>query len=172
MAPASNKRLDCIIHAVADLPASCRAHLVIAGSASPEQELDLLRRVPESLRGRVHVFANRAHEEMHTLYQSADVFAHAALREPFGIVFLEAMACGLPVAAHQFEVTSWIVGPGGATVDMQTPAALTSLLVRWHANPGLRHELGALARERAVCVFAPDKIVPLYQQMYQTIRDR
>ncbi len=148
MAPASNKRLDFIIEAVAGLPAECEAHLLIAGSANPEQERDLVRRVPDSLRGRIHVFANRAHEDMPELYHAADVFAHAALREPFGIVFLEAMASGLAVAAHDFAVTRWIVGPGGATIDMQTPGGLTSLLASWRAQPNLRQELGMAARAR------------------------
>jgi glycosyltransferase involved in cell wall biosynthesis len=47
---------------------------------------------------------------MPALYQSADVFMHLSKEEAFGNVFLEAMACGLPVVAGNSSRIRWIVG--------------------------------------------------------------
>ena len=44
--------------------------------------------------------------------QIADVFAHAALREPFGIVFIEALACGTPVVSSRRGALPEIVRHG------------------------------------------------------------
>jgi glycosyltransferase involved in cell wall biosynthesis len=44
------------------------------------------------------------------LYRSADVFLHLSKEESFGNVFVEAMACGIPVVAHDSPRSRWLVG--------------------------------------------------------------
>ena len=74
------------------------------------------------------------HGEMPALYASASVFALPTLREPFGLVFLEAMAFGLPCVGTKVEavpemiedgVTGYVVPPGDAAA---LSVALRSLL--------------------------------------------
>jgi glycosyltransferase involved in cell wall biosynthesis len=101
------------------------------------------------------------------LYQVADVYAHAATREPFGIVFLEAMASGLPLVGHPWDVTRWILGEAGETVDMTVPGALREVLGRWRERPEERAVLAARARRRAVDQFSAASLVPKYLAMYE-----
>lgn len=167
LAGRSHKRLDWVVREVAAVPA---AHLLVAGQAATA-DVAAFERISRPLLGnRLHLKTNVPPSEMPALYPAADVFAHAALREPFGLVFLEAMACGLPVVAHQFPVTRWIVGDAGEIVDMESVGALTAVLRRWQAQPAERLEFARRARARAVTEFAPAGIVPRYRRLYAEIR--
>ena len=161
-----NKRLDWVVEEVARLPGDAPAELVVLGQSSPAELRDFLRRSRARLGERVHAVSSVPREQMPRWYQATDVFVHAALREPFGIVFLEAMSSGLPVVAHGFPVTEWIVGEGGEIVDMTAPGAAAAVLARWRRDPALRLAAGERARERALRVFATEHVVPLYQRAY------
>ncbi len=97
------KGFDTVIEALTTVPS---AELVIAGGP-PRAELDT---VPEACRllklaadlgvaERVSLYGSVARAEMPALLRSADVVACTPWYEPFGIVPLEAMACGVPVVA-------------------------------------------------------------------------
>ena len=47
------------------------------------------------------------------LYQAADVFLQCSKDEPFPLVFLEAMACGRPIVAHDVPRVRWFIGDDG-----------------------------------------------------------
>ena len=53
-----------------------------------------------------------AHNELVNLYNKADVFVFPSMFDTFGLVILEAMACGLPVAAYDVPSPSDIVQNG------------------------------------------------------------
>ena len=140
-----NKRLDWIAAEIARLGPTAEIHLVLCGQATPSQEQQV-RMASADLGGRLHLFPNVAPERMPELFQAADVFAHAALREPFGIVLIEALASGLPVVGHRFPVTQWIIGDGGVSVDMTARGELAAVLTLWKENPSVRLELSRAAR--------------------------
>jgi glycosyltransferase involved in cell wall biosynthesis len=168
-APESNKRLDWVVSEVTSLGPRSETHLLLAGQASP----DHVRRIAELCRPlgkRAHLFPNTPADRMPDLYRAADAFAHAALREPFGIVFLEALSSGLPAVGHNFPVTAWIIGAGGTSVDMTRPGELAGTLDRWRWDPNLRRDIGAAGRDRAMSTFTADRIVPLYRKLYATVR--
>jgi glycosyltransferase involved in cell wall biosynthesis len=167
-----NKRLDWLVREVAALPADARARLVLAGQASPEDFARFEAGARPVLGDRLHLLRNLPREEVSRLYQAADAYAHAAIREPFGIVFLEAMASGLPIVGHVWEVTRWIIGDAGETVDMSQPGALAETLRRWSSDPARRRLVGEAARRRAMEHFSPARIVPLYESMYASVEAR
>jgi glycosyltransferase involved in cell wall biosynthesis len=99
------------MRAVASIP---RAYCVIAGDGPLRSEVDRL--AADLLEGRFlrGVFA---HESMPTLYRSADVFLHTAIGESFGNVYIEALASGTPIVAHDYEITRWILEDKARLVD-------------------------------------------------------
>jgi glycosyltransferase involved in cell wall biosynthesis len=99
------------VRAVAAIP---DAVLVVAGDGAQRDEVDAL--AADLMPGR---FVRRSvpRDDMPLLYRCADVFLHLTLDEPFGNVYAEAMATGLPVVAHDNEVTRWICGEHGMLVD-------------------------------------------------------
>ena len=113
-----SKRIEVGIKAVSHIP---DAHLVVAGNGPLRQELDTIAR--ELLPDR---FTNISvsQEKMPELYQCADVFLHLSKDESFGNVFLEAMASGLPIVAHDSPRTRWIVGDDEFLLDTEDSKAI------------------------------------------------
>jgi glycosyltransferase involved in cell wall biosynthesis len=68
-------------------------------------------------------------------YALADVFVLASLREGFGLVFLEALAAGVPVVAHDYEVSRYVLGEQGHLIDLSKPGALKRALEKLLAEP-------------------------------------
>ena len=85
-----SKRVKAGIEAVSKLP---NAHLVVAGDGPLREEIDA--QAAQLLPGRFSRLSV-SQQRMPILYQSSDVFLHLSRDEPFGIVFLEAMASAFP----------------------------------------------------------------------------
>ncbi|MFC3594276.1 glycosyltransferase family 4 protein [Novosphingobium piscinae] len=113
-----SKRVLDGIRAVAQLD---RAHLVVAGDGPLRTEAENLAQ--QQLPGRFSRLSLSA-ADMPALYRSADALLHMSLAESFGNVFVEAMACGLPVVGHDSPRLRWIVGDTAFLCDTRDPAAL------------------------------------------------
>ena len=96
---ARNKDVPTLVRALALLE---HGSLVIAGTG-PEQEevLDLCYQLLGARRYRF--LGTIPHQQMPPLYRSADLFVLPSRVEPFGLVALEAMACGTPAIAAAAE---------------------------------------------------------------------
>ncbi len=80
--------------------------------------------------------------ELPRIYSAADVFVFPGRSETFGLVMLEAMACGTPVAAYPVAGPLDVVGRshGGVLNDDLREAALqASALLRSDAIERARH---------------------------------
>ncbi|MBB4211907.1 glycosyltransferase involved in cell wall biosynthesis [Rhodothalassium salexigens DSM 2132] len=69
---------------------------------------DLQRRYPE-----VRFLGVRQGEDLARIYASSDVFVFPSKTDTFGLVMLEALASGIPVAAYRVPGPLDVVGPGG-----------------------------------------------------------
>lgn len=87
-------------------------------------------------------------EELPSLLAQATVFALPTLAEPFGIAFLDAMACGVPCVGTRHEAIPEIVRDGvtGLLVPPGDPAALAGALQRLLADPAFARAMGARGR--------------------------
>ncbi|UZK67728.1 glycosyltransferase family 4 protein [Sphingomonas sp. M1-B02] len=119
-----SKRVIEGIHAVARVPG---AHLVVAGDGALRNRVS--EEANQHLPGRFTRLTVSA-AEMPALYNSADVFLHMSLLESFGNVFVEAMACGLPIVGHDTPRLRWIVGDREQLCDTESPDALHQALER------------------------------------------
>ena len=90
------------------------ARLVVAGDGPLREECDTLGR--ERL-GEGYRRLTLTGPEMPDLYRSADCLLHLSRAEAFGNIYIEAAACGLPVVAHDNELTRWILGADGFFAD-------------------------------------------------------
>jgi len=139
------KRIDLIAAAFRDLPAD---HLIIAG-AGPETE-----RIRAAAGPNVEFVGEVPRERLRTLFQSAQAFVFAA-EEDFGIVPVEAQACGTPVLAlrrggaiETVRDADNAAAPTGLFFDEQSAAAIAAAVRRFEAlAPGI---LGAACRANAM----------------------
>jgi D-inositol-3-phosphate glycosyltransferase len=117
------------------------------------------------LRGRV------GRDAMPGLLRSADVVVCAPWYEPFGIVPLEAMACGVPVVATAVggQIDSVVHGRTGLHVPPRDPAALAAALRELLDDPRRRAEYGAAGRQRARQRFDFDRIAAATLAVYDDV---
>jgi alpha-1,6-mannosyltransferase len=143
--PAKEKNLEVLIDAVQRLGDPYVLVLVGAGAGLPAEE-----RV-------ISLPYERDPRVVARLIASADAFVHANDREPFGLIVLEALACGVPVvgvrAGGGAETVDESVGELADTADPDDFAAAVEAL--------FARDLDALceaARARAVARFAWDRV--------------
>lgn len=107
-------------------------------------------------------------------YHAADVFALSSVMrsEAFGIVQLEAMACGKPIINTQLDSGVTFVSPhgvSGLTVTPADAAALSEGVNQLLDQPDRRAQLGEGARQRVAQDFTVEKMVQRTFQLYQDV---
>ena len=87
-------------------------------------------------------------DRMPDLFAQATVFTLPTLREPFGIAFLDAMACGVPCVGTDIEAVPEIVADGqtGLLVPPKDDVALCDALLSLLADPPRRRTMGEVGR--------------------------
>jgi glycosyltransferase involved in cell wall biosynthesis len=145
------KRVDVLLDGFALLAARCpsKVHLLIAGGHDVPMEARI-RRMGLADRVTVTGFLH-PDRELPLAYHAADILASASECEGQGLVFLEGMACGLPVvAADKYAVRDTVLdGRTGFLFPPGDAEALAAHLLRLTENPELRADLSANAVEHA-----------------------
>ncbi len=169
------KGIDDVIRALADVP---RAELVIAGGPTREclpedpearrlsdvaAEVGVLDRV--TLRGRL------GRDEVAALLRSADVVVSTPWYEPFGIVPLEAMACGAPVVASAVGglIDTVVHQATGLHVPPREPTSIAEALNCLLTQPGRRIALGAAGAQRAHGRYGWPRVADHTLEVYQRL---
>lgn len=157
-----SKRVAEGIRAVAELP---DAHLVCAGDGPERAAIDAL--AAQLLPGRFTRLTATA-ADMPLLYRSCDAFLHLSLDEPFGNVYVEALACGLPVVAHDSARTRWIVGEDQFLCDSKSTPVLAAAVSRALAAK----DTGVAARQARARQFAWPNVAAQYRAFLQDVVER
>jgi len=154
--------------------------LVVAGGPD-ERELDgdphvrLLRAAAAELgvADRVRFVGRVGRADVPALMRSADVVACVPWYEPFGIVPLEAMACGVPVvgAAVGGLLDSVVDGVTGLLVPPRDPVATAAALNRVLGDESLRLRLGRAAAEHVATRFGWPRVAELTETVYTQLAD-
>ncbi|MGC4757797.1 glycosyltransferase family 4 protein [Micromonospora trifolii] len=123
--------------------------------------------------GRVHRHGWAGHAELPTLLNEMDVLAMPSvevvqrntlpwigipLREQFGRVLVEAMACGVPVVGSDVGEIPYVVGDAGLVFPAGDVSALAARLARLRDDPALAGQLANRGLARAGAEFGWDRI--------------
>ncbi|CAL9346035.1 glycosyltransferase [Streptomyces sp. enrichment culture] len=114
-----------------------------------------------------------AGDEVPALLRSADVVVCPADYEPFGIVPLEAMACGVPVVASAVGgQLDTVADPGtGRLVPPRDPRALARAVAGLLADPAARAACGAAGRRRVLSRYGWDRVAAATEAAYCEVLD-
>jgi 1,2-diacylglycerol 3-alpha-glucosyltransferase len=105
-------------------------------------------------------------------YYAADVFVLASLREGFGFVYVEALAAGLPVIAHDHNVARYVLGEHGTFGDLQYPGVLSRLLLellRETVTDSKRSEAREYARRRFDWSTVADDYIGMFEMAAKSL---
>ncbi|HEY4625476.1 MAG TPA: glycosyltransferase [Blastococcus sp.] len=149
----ARKGLLDLLDAVGRLPDDAvTLHLVGDPDAEPAYAARVRARLAApDLTGRVVVHGPVTVAEVAAFYAAADVFALASSREPYGTVYGEAMATGLPVVGYAAGNLPHLARDDeeGLVVPAGNVTALAAALRRLAEDDALRTRLGAAAARRA-----------------------
>ncbi|MFZ0118644.1 MAG: glycosyltransferase [Pseudonocardiaceae bacterium] len=166
------KGVETTIRALAEVAG---AELIIAGGgdAIADAELARLAGVAQAcaVRDRVHLVGQIARDEVPALLRSADVVVSVPWYEPFGMVPLEAMACGVPVVASAVggHLDTVLDGRTGALVPPRDPAALAQRLRELLADPARLAAIGSAAATRARSRYGWGRIASETELLYRRV---
>jgi len=143
--------------------------IVVVGTGWMQKYYDAY--IPLTLRHRVEFAGYVSPEELPKYYQQADVYCSPATgNESFGIVLLEAMACGRPVVASDIEGYRSVVADtvDGVLVPPKNPEALAQAIISLVNNPEQRKTMGQAGRKKAEKYSwknVVDQLEPIYQEL-------
>jgi phosphatidylinositol alpha-1,6-mannosyltransferase len=134
------------------------ARLVMAGDGD---DVGRLRRLAErcGVAASVQFTGFIRRSELRDLYGRASVFAMPSRGEGFGIVYLEAMAHGLPCVGSTHDAAGDIIQDGvtGFLVRQDDPDTIADRLTRLLSDAGLRDRMGRAGRERQRSEFSYER---------------
>ncbi len=159
------KRTDLLIESVALLPES-RPFLLLAGADGPDG--DAIRSLATARLGQRWSWRSVPANVMPWVYRAADRFALFSEGEGFGLAFVEALAAGLPVLAHDDPTTRYVVGDAGLLREVKDAASARDALRELLAAPtdlaSGRARIGAV-RSR----FSWDLVRPRYVELFRRV---
>jgi glycosyltransferase involved in cell wall biosynthesis len=161
------KRPDLALEAVARL-GDLGAHLLVVGGGEDEPAL-LAQAARLGIAERVHFAGAVGHDGLPDHLRAADVLVSSSDLESFGLVLIEAMACGLPVVSTDLPGTRVVVRDGetGFLVRRGDPAAIAGGIRR--ALGGDRAALGAAGRADCERRFAWPRVVEAVERVYREV---
>ena len=138
---------------------------VIAGEGELTGQLKKLAR--NCMLKNVHFIGHVGYAQLRALYSAADVTVVPSRREPFGLVAVEALACGCPVVAtNQGGLPDIINDEVGALVDVDDPVALATAIQAeiFRCDRDIRRKYAA---KYAVENFAQSPLIKTLVEIYE-----
>ena len=166
------KGFDTVLRALVGVP---DAELIIAGGPAADElagdpEAARLTRLAErfGVADRVRLVGAVARPDVPALLRSADLVVCTPWYEPFGIVPLEAMACGVPVVASAVGgfLDTVVDGATGTLVPPRRPDRLAAAMRRLLAEPFWREAYGTAGVDRARSRYSWDRIAAATLAVY------
>ena len=112
-----------------------------------------------------------ANDDMPRLYNEMDILLFPTVREGFGLVAAEAMACGLPVVCTDCSALPELVdeGQGGFRIPLGSVGMFSDAINELASDREQRERFGVYNRRKIIEHFAFAKMVAGYDQLFRRI---
>ena len=124
-------------------------HLVLTGDASGAYHLRLVRLVEQLGIGNRVQFTGEITDDLPLLFNLAEAFVLISRYENFGLVLLEAMACGTPVITSAIDDIDDVVGTAAVRVSPTDVDAISEAMIAVLDSAELRADLAARGLDQA-----------------------
>lgn len=116
--------------------------------------------------GRIH-----GDRDLVEMYRKHDALLFPSRHEGFGLVLIEAMACGLPVIAATNSAIPEVVEDGrtGILCPTDDVGAFVDACRRLALEPQLGRRMGEAGRRRVQALFSEDIVIPQYLSLYESL---
>jgi glycosyltransferase involved in cell wall biosynthesis len=148
------------------------AHLVIVGDGPDAPAVE--KRANElGVRNRVHMLGQVSDAEKYAALSVADAFVTASQHEGFGLVFLEAMAFGLPVLCYDRggQTDFLVTGETGQVVKLNDQEAFVRAMIELHRDHEARERQGRHNRQLVENYFI-DTCAARYEHIFSAAIER
>jgi glycosyltransferase involved in cell wall biosynthesis len=141
--------------------------LVVLGTGTREQEAAIRAGIDPQFSSRVHLVGFQQHSE--DWFAGFDLMLHGARKEAFGLVLVEAMACGVPPVASAVGGIPDIVQDGvcGRLVPAADAQALAAAALELLAKPDTLARMSAAAVRRTHDEFNLETYARRYHALYR-----
>ncbi len=114
------------------------------------------------------------YHEIHRMYNLADLFVLPSIstrmwKEQFGMVLIEAMACGVAVVSTHSGSIAEVVGDAGVLVHPNDPGPLSSALIELLRDDEKRRALGGRGRERVESRFNARRVSERIGELFEAL---
>jgi glycosyltransferase involved in cell wall biosynthesis len=159
------KGIQYVLKAIFEL-ADADISLTIVGTGNYETHLK--RKCEEyGLQDVVNFYGYCPNEKLPMLYHYSDVFILTSLAESFGIVFLEAMACGLPIiGGRSGGIPSIVSDENGILVEPKSVSEIKNAILKIKNNPGIRREMALRNRKKILEHYDWKNVAEMYKKIY------
>lgn len=161
----NRKGIDLVLRALAELRDDS-IELLIVGTGNYERALK--RQVSKlGLEKTVRFHGYCPREELPDLYNRASAFILPSRTESFGMVFAEAMACGLPViGTNTGGIVDLVADDCGILVDSDDVEQIKRAIIRIKRSEALRRSMGECGHERVKTHFTWEAVTERYEAIY------
>ena len=151
------------------LPQMARPTRLVLVGRDEGGEAALRQTVADSgLDDRVIFTGELSDEDLAAWYARADVFTLFSQYEAFGLVFFEAMVCGVPVLTHDVGASLELLTQGAVVVPRFAEQPAVDSLVRLVNDDEYREKMGQEAQEYALAEFTWAAVAEKYLNVYRT----
>lgn len=167
------KGLDVLLRAVATLKHRPRLKLVVVGGSARDAEMNRCSALARQLDLEVLFRGATLQEDLPLYYNAADLLVVPSHYESFGLVAVEALACGTPVIASMVGGLPTVIHDeeNGLLVSCRQPADFAERIERVLDDRSLRTRLSDNARPSALRYSweaVADRVTTLYQEIAPT----
>ena len=161
----NRKGIDLILQALEELKDDS-IELLIVGTGNYETQLKhLVQKLKLKDTVRFHGYCPR--EDLPDLYNKACAFILPSRAESFGMVFVEAMACGLPIiGANTGGVVDIVEDDCGILVDNGDVEQIKNAIIQLKRSEKLRQSMGECGQKRVATHFTWAAVTDRYEAIY------
>lgn len=162
------KRVQDCIRILAEVRTKLSARLIFVGDGPERSEAERLTR---ELGVEEHVTFLGKQSALPEILSIADIFLLPSQQESFGLSALEAMSCSVPVIATNIGGIPEVVkhDETGFIAELGDVQRMARYCIDLLQNPKKLAAFRTQSRRRAVELFDIAKIVPLYEEVYETV---